>query len=130
VDKAEDSRWVHRAPANWDKVARRDQGDSVEGRIFHGLQHLIELRKNNLAFGGNHLEVINTDNDHVMGYVRLFDSDRLLVFANFSEQQQVVNANQLRLYGLSYEFKNLLNGNIFPLRDLVLEPYEFACLSP
>jgi amylosucrase len=128
-DKAEDSRWVHRAPANWDKVAKRKQGDSVEGRIFQGLQRLIELRKNCLAFGGTELEVINTDNDHILGYVRVAENDRLLVFANFSEQQQVVSANQLRLYGLSYEFKNLFNGEIFSLQDLVLEPYEFACLS-
>ena len=128
-DKAEDSRWVHRAPANWDKVARRKQGDSVEGRIFQGLQRLIELRKNCLAFGGTELEVINTDNDHILGYLRVAENDRLLVFANFSEQQQVVSANQLRLYGLSYEFKNLFNGEIFSLQDLVLEPYEFACLS-
>jgi amylosucrase len=128
-DKAEDSRWVHRAPANWDKVARRKYDDSVEGRIFQGLQRLIELRKNCLAFGGNQLEVINTDNDHVLGYVRVAENDRLLVFANFSEQQQIVSANQLRLYGLSYEFKNLFDGEIFSLQDLVLEPYEFACLS-
>jgi amylosucrase len=128
-DKADDSRWVHRAHADWDKASRREQNDSVEGRIFQGLQRLIQLRKNTRAFSGNQLEVINSDNDHVLGYVRISEKERLLVFANFSEQQQVVNANQLRLYGLSYKFKNLLSGEIFPLRDLILEPYEFACLS-
>jgi amylosucrase len=129
ADKAGDSRWVHRPFIDWDKVARRRDHESVEGRIFQGLQCLIQLRRNVPAFGGNQLDVINTDNDHVLGYVRTFEKTRLLIFANFSEQQQVVPANQLRLYGLSYNFKNLLNGESFTLDDLVLEPYEFACLA-
>ena len=82
------------------------------------------------TLAGNRLEPIDTDNPHVLGYVRLAEEQCALVFANFSECQQVVRANQLRLYGLSYEFRSLLSGEAFPLGDLALEPYDFVCLAP
>jgi hypothetical protein len=87
------------------------------------------LRASTPAFAGNQLQVIDTGNGHVLGYVRSSGKKRVLVFANFTEHQQVVRSNQLRLYGLSYEFKNLLSGETFALGDLSLEPYEFASLA-
>jgi hypothetical protein len=52
-----------------------------------------------------------------------------VVLANFTEREQNVAANQLRLYGLSYEFTNLLTGQTIPFQDLTLEPYRFICLQ-
>jgi glycosidase len=127
--KAGDSRWVHRPYADWDQIKRRDDLHHIAGRIFHGLRRLIQLRFQHPAIAGNDLLVIDTGNPHVLGYVRLADAERLLVFANFSERPQPVSANQLRLYGLSYEFTDLLRDKRLPLHDLVLEPYEFACLA-
>ena len=90
---------------------------------------MIELRKDHPAFAGNDLQIVDTGNGHVLGYVRLADDERLLVFANFSERPQLVSANQLRLFGLSYEFLNLVSGETFALQDLQLDPYEFKCLK-
>ena len=42
---------------------------------------------------------------------------RALVLANFSEQPQVIPANLLRLYGLGYEFTDLLTGETVPIRE-------------
>ena len=44
--------------------------DSIEGRIYQGLQRLIRLRKQTAAFSGGQLQVMNTGNPHVLGYVR------------------------------------------------------------
>ena len=41
-------------------------------------------------------------------------AQRALVLANFSEQPQVIPANLLRLYGLSYQFTDLLSGRGCP----------------
>lgn len=129
VSKSGDSRWVHRPFTDWDKVDRREDRKSIEGRIYNGLQRLIQLRTEQDGFAGNQLEVLDTGNQHVLGYVRAAQEERLLVFANFSEESQVVLANQLRLYGQSYHFRDLTREEPFVLQDLVLDPYGFACLT-
>jgi glycosidase len=120
---------VHRPAADWDKAARRNDPASLEGRVYGGLCRLIALRKAQPAFSGGELEVVDTGNAHVLGFVRSSAGQRLLVLANFSERQQTVAFNQLRLYGLSYRFRDLVTGAEIPLGDFTLEPYRFACLE-
>ena len=104
-------------------------GDTIEGRIYNGLQSLIQLRKQTAAFAGGQLQVMNTGNPHVLGYVRACGQSSVLVFANFTESEQRISANLLRLYGLSYEFMDLMSGEAQPLKDLDLPPFGFACLA-
>jgi glycosidase len=127
--KAGDSRWAHRPPTDWSKVERRLQADSIEGRIFQGLQRLIHLRQRTPAFSDGQLQVMNTGNLHVLGYVRTYQHESVLVFANFTESDQTVSANLLRLYGLSYQFTDLMRAEPVPLQDLVLPPFGFVCLA-
>jgi len=127
--KAHDSRWVHRPAADWEKIAKRKDPQSNEGRIYAGLQQLIALRKANAAFTGGEMQVIRTDSPHVLGYVRSHAGQRILVFANFSEDLQTLPANLLRLYGLGYEYTDLLTQQPFPLQDFQLEPFQFLCLK-
>jgi glycosidase len=109
-------------------MARRRDPQSLEGRIFSGLQQLVSLRKQHPVFAGAEMEVIDTGNEHVLGYVRISGGQRALLFANFSEQEQVLPANLLRLYGLSYTFRDLLSGAELSLQDITLSPYQFLCL--
>jgi amylosucrase len=71
---------------------------------------------------------METDNEHVLGYMRKNEDQRLLIFANFSENEQMISANILRLYGLSYQFTDLMSGEKILLGDVVLNPYQFLCL--
>jgi len=127
--KSHDSRWVHRPFMGWERAARRNDINTVEGRIFQGLQKLIELRKSNPVFAGGHMEVIDTGSDNILGFVRIHGLERCLVLANFSEQEQKIPANVIRLYGLSYSFKNLLTGENIPFQDISLNSYQLICLS-
>jgi amylosucrase len=122
--KAHDSRWVHRPHADLARYSRRDDPTSVEGRVYKGLQSLITLRKNTPAFYGDALEIVPTENEHVLGYIRGHADQRVLIFANFSESSQSVVArllekvpvrNQKRLHGRS----NLPAGG-----DLILAPLD------
>lgn len=88
--KAHDSRWVHRPRADWKKYARRHAPQAIEGRVFEGLQRLIDLRKGNEVFSGGELRILETENLHVLGFERRFAGQRALVFANFSEQEQTL----------------------------------------
>lgn len=127
--KVNDSRWVHRPAADWEKYRRRHDPQSLEGRIFQGFCRLIDLRKRTPAFGGNQLQVIDAGSPHVLGYVRSNAGERALVFANFSEVEQTMPANLLRLYGLGYAFRDLLTGKAFEGQELTLQPFEFACFG-
>jgi amylosucrase len=128
--KARDSRWVHRPYTDWDQMARRDDPTTVEGRVYGGLKRLIALRKECPAFGGGEMVVLDSGNPHVFGYVRQNDGARVLVLANFSEGEQRIAANALRLHGLSYSFTDLVTEQTVSLEhDLVLGPHRFVWLT-
>ena len=53
----------------------------------------------------------------------------MLALANFTEEEQLVTANQLRLHGLAYPFTDLVTGEqISAVKDLVLASYRFVWL--
>ena len=128
--KVGDSRWVHRPEADWDRIARRTEESNIEGRIYSKLRRLIELRKENPAFAGGETEIIDTGDPHVFGYVRHHGDQRVLVLASFTEQEQRIAANELRLHGLSYTFTDLVTDEqITSDEDLILGPYRFVWLK-
>ena len=127
--KAADSRWVHRPVTDWDKLSLRNNPGSVEGSIFQGLRRLIEVRQQHTVFGKASTEIIEADNDAILAFTRLTDEERMLVFANFSEGKQTIPANLLRIYGLSYTYRELISGRQVDFEDIVLEPYGFICLK-
>jgi hypothetical protein len=87
------------------------------------------MRVQNPVFTGQEMQVINTANPHVLGYVRLHDHERVLVFANFSEEAQGLSGNLLRLYGLGYQLFDMLTGDEVPVQDFTIQPLGFVCLK-
>ncbi|MDP9369593.1 MAG: alpha-glucosidase C-terminal domain-containing protein, partial [Chloroflexota bacterium] len=98
-------------------------------RVFTELARLIGIRRTNPVFGGAETEIVDPGNDHVFGYVRHGGGHRALAFANVTEQEQRVAANQLRLHGLAYGFIDLVTGEpVDGEADLILAPYRFVWL--
>ncbi len=127
--KATDSRWVHRPAMDWRRAGRRADPETIEGRVFTGLRRLITVRKAHPAFAGAETQVVDLGNDHVFAYVRPHHGGRVLALANFTEEEQFVTANQLRLHGLAYAFTDLVTGEqLSAVKDLVLAPYRFVWL--
>ena len=126
--KTNDSRWVHRSKTDWAKMDHRHDANSLEGKIYLQLKQLIKLRKENAAFSGMDLDVINTENEHVLGYVRYNMEQRVLIYANFSEKEQMIPGNLLRLHNWGSKLTDAINGTAIPLGDIILEPYQFLCL--
>jgi hypothetical protein len=127
--KVRDSRWVHRPVANWETASQRCQEGTPAHRVFTGLNQLIAMRKNHAVFSGHETEIIDTGNPSVFGYLKTQAGERALALANFSEQDQVIPTNLLRLYGLGYAFEDLLTGEMIPWKDLILSSYQFVCLK-
>jgi amylosucrase len=130
--KSQDSRWVHRPYTDWKKLGKRLDPETIEGRIFQGLQRLVHLRENYAIFGAGRIDVIEPDNDQILAFARVLENERVLVFANFSESAQTISANLLRLYALSYSFQDVLTGEQLPFKDIILEPYgvKFILVGP
>ncbi|WP_201781210.1 alpha-amylase family glycosyl hydrolase [Ornatilinea apprima] len=126
--KASDSRWVHRPRADWSKYENRNNPGSVEYRIFQEMQKFIRIRKTEPALANGHIQVMDTWNPHVLGYVRSTAKERLIILANFSEKPQELDFNLLRLYGLGYTFENLITKENLNLEQLRLTPYQFLIL--
>jgi len=128
-EKNGDTRWVHRASFDWEKAELRLQADTPEGRVFAGLLKLARVRQNNFAFTRSETEIIDTGNDHVLGYFRQHQEQNVLVLANFAESEQPVAATRLRQLGLRRTFTDIIAGkNITAAATLMLEPCQFMVL--
>jgi amylosucrase len=122
--RAGDSRWAHRPATDWDKMSARHDPSTVAGRVYAGLRALIELRKRNPGFSVGVTEVMSLGGEHVLGYVRQAEGQRILSFFNFSEKAQTIPENIFRIYGLGYGFHDLVRDERFEAREVVLGPYE------
>ena len=62
--------------------------------------------------------------------MRQYEGQRVLALASFTEDEQRVAGNELRVHGLGYAFTDLVTGRrVVPDEDLVLEPYRFMWLA-
>jgi glycosidase len=121
----EDSRWVHRPKADWERYAKRNDPKTVEGRVYLGLQKLIRLRKENELFSGGGLEIIPTGNDHVLGFFRTRDASSAIVFANFSEDPQSLAVNVLEHVPLKEKTPAHGTSTLLSDGNLLIPPLEF-----
>lgn len=87
-----DNRWMHRPKRDSARYAEAQRTDTVPGRIFNQLVHLIRIRKSTPEFGKQATEFVHTGNEHVLGMRR---GEHLLVLANFSEFAQTVTAGAI-----------------------------------
>lgn len=86
--QASDERWVHRPKFGWERLNEaRDDPQSPQDKVFHGLLRMIALRKANPAFGPGATTFFDTGSPHVLGFVR---SEMIVVLANFSDYPQIV----------------------------------------
>jgi amylosucrase len=100
--RADDNRWMHRPPMDWDAAGRRHDPATVEGRLFGGLRRLVAARGGTRAVHAQgRSEPVWTGNDHVFGLVREHAGARLLVLASFTPEPQAVNGAVARDRGFA-----------------------------
>jgi len=135
--KASDSRWVHRSKMNWDYfdnlVSEPTPDDSLEAsirrRIFTSIQNLINCRKSLPGLAGQKMELVFSGNPHVLGFLRIWEGNRITVLGNFSDESQTIKGNHLRTAGLGRFFRDMISDQTLATsHDLVLEPYQIVWL--
>lgn len=128
--KAGDSRWVHRPKMKWEYLDELEQDDSIRKRIFGSIVNLIELRKSLPALSGLKMDLFNSQNPHVLGYIRYNDGSRIIVMANFSESPQEIDGNVLRTTGMGRFFKDQITGeSVSTSQPIQLRPYQLRWLT-
>ena len=128
--KAVDSRWIHRSRKKWETRNSPSDPSVLEWVFFNELVRLINLRKKLPALWNGAVEIIDTDNPHVFGYVRQHADQRLLVLNNFSEHPQCMAENVLWLSGKGYRFRDHVSGAAFSTHTTIsLAPYQFVWLE-
>lgn len=132
--KAGDSRWVHRSRQRWHSGKDLNNAEALEWRFYNELCHLIGIRKTLPALRNGYMEVFDTGNIHIFGYIREYADQRLVVVNNFSEVEQSLQQKQINATTSANRFidritgKRISNGN-----GLTLSPYHFMwleCLAP
>jgi amylosucrase len=127
---ADDSRWVHRPRLDDERLSKRRDPRTIEGRVFQTLSNLIFIRKRTLAFRNGETMFFDTGNWHVLGYTR---HRQIMVLANFSDFQQTVNLPALarrELYAPVLYLIDLITGNDHdPDQPITLEPFTIVWLE-
>lgn len=95
--RADDNRWMHRPPMDWEAAGRRHDASTFEGRVFAGLAHLARTRAALPPLrGGGATRPQQTDNPAVLAYLRSHPrTGKLLVIANFADTEQTCDAEVL-----------------------------------
>jgi hypothetical protein len=77
------------------------------------------------VFSGGELEIIPTENDHVLGFIRRYMGKRSLIFANFAEIPQSISSRICEQYSICT--KNVIHGisKMTSCDEIILEPLDF-----
>jgi len=123
----DDSRWVHRPKADWKRYAKRHDPTTIEGQVYARMQAIIAFRKTHPELAGGELETIESGNPSVLAFSRAYqDSPRLVIFANFSEQEQMVSARVIEQNNLPGKQRLFGESTLSVKDDLILPPLDFA----
>jgi amylosucrase len=130
---AEDNRWLHRPPMDWEAAERRTVPGSVEAQLWDGLRRLVAARR---ATRPTHSQGVGqplwSGNDHVYALLREFAGERLLVLANFRGDEQWVRRSLLDEHGMALNAAAAIPDGREVRTDgdgLVLPPYGFLWLQ-
>lgn len=131
-ERRNDNRWLQRPWMDWDRAEERTDLYTTAGRLFQGIKHLCEIRKNSYML---HAEAavtpVWTHNDHVFGLERRSPRGRLLLLANVTSRPQTISGNRLTELGYGQNLRDKLTDRSHPgWLDLTMEPYQTMWLVP
>lgn len=135
VSKKDDSRWVNRPMQDWETISKLEDNELPQSKIFHTLQRLIQIRKNNPVFADNNdVTLCHAGNDHILVFEKRGNNTQgLMVLSNFDEHPQVIETSWIKKLGyftkgdpidLVSENKVIVNSGL-----LELLPYQMMWLK-
>lgn len=121
AEKVSDSRYLHRGIFQWILADKRKDLSTVQGQLFQMLNRLEQIRRQENVFS-QEAEVYTYDvhNDSILGILREYKGERFIALFNFSEREQTAWMQEEGI------FRDLINGEITEMKDLVLKGYDFV----
>jgi amylosucrase len=88
-EHADDNRWVHRPPMQWDSVDRRYIEGTPAYRIWHGLRHVIAVRSSLPSLDASvETEILDPVNPAVLVLLRRFPTQTMVGVYNMTTVSQ------------------------------------------
>ncbi len=130
-EHADDSRWLHRPPMDWAKAAKRNDASTIEGRLFQGLQNILQARRRSQQLSSRYdTDILDTGHPHVFALAHRHPMGTLVGLYNFTEETQRLWVGPLMETGLTGFHDHLVQREIgVDAGHLVLGPYARLWLS-
>jgi amylosucrase len=134
--KSYDNRWMHRPQIDWDKNKKAFIAGTTENKVFSLTKKLINVRSTITVLADKkNLTWINTGNNHVAGFLRAWDNERVYCIFNFSNQPTGISwytfkQNNMKPVALFDHWSELTLHVGYDHEHLPLQPYQFLILKP
>ena len=121
-NKVQDSRYLHRGRMPWEQTAMLDNPESIQAKVFYGLDALERLRKQHSAFSSQaDVWTFDTGSDCVLGITRCHQGELLIGYFNFGASDYVVKKH-------SRITCNLLTNEKYE-QDIILPGCDFIWIA-
>ncbi len=131
-----DNRWMHRPVIDWTKNTRAFTHGSIENKVYELTKKLISIRKNIPVLADKkNCTWINTENNHVAGFLRAWENDRVYCIFNFCNEQTgiswyIFKQHNLKPSALYDHWSETIFNTGHDHEHLILQPYQFLVLEP
>lgn len=123
-EKAGDSRYLHRGDFRWEEAERRNEPDTVQGRLFRRLRQLETVRQSASVFDADaDFWTVDAGNDAVLALGRYKNGEKLYGLYNFSPEPQKAWLDETGAYTDLLGQRQVDNPGV-----LTLGGYEFLWL--
>lgn len=132
--KKHDSRWLHRQSFRWDLEGDTLDVASPQAVVFKQLREMIRIRKE--ISGENPIEretVFHQSNSKLFIVQQILKGtgDKILLIFNFSEDRQWLYTNEIKRYGVSGSWCDLIQDTSlnFDAEKILIGPYEIFVIK-
>jgi amylosucrase len=115
AERRHDGRWMHRPLMDWQAAARRHDASSVEGRVFHGIMHILKRRRSvPHIHGASPTEILEFSTPGIFAFARVSPLGKLICLFNFADQWRTIGEAELKHAGVKAWFDMLSDGEVSP----------------
>lgn len=117
----DDTRFLVRGRVDWKHLENElKNNESFHSKVYNLLKPMINLRKQNKAFGQGDTRFIDLGNPHLLAYQRQFENEKILVINNLRYEEQSVGAGNVTGFSrvmFSNNMETTSNKNGFLLKS-------------
>ncbi len=120
-DRREDSRNVHRSKFNWENAELRKQPNTIQQRVWDGLNKIEDIRRTEYCFSPeSSVSTWDTHTNGVLAIVRRCGAETMACLFNYSGKDQTITMD-----AMEGTFTDLISGNSVTPSRLTMAPWQY-----